>query len=225
MFRLPTTLATLFCMLCLAAAESACSAERSVNLPAPATDAAPAKGIQTAVFAGGCFWGVEAVFRHTKGVQSAVSGYAGGEATTAHYEIVGSGRTGHAESVQVTYDPAQVSYGQLLQVFFSVAHDPTQVNRQGPDFGTQYRSVVFYRDEEQKRVAQAYIDQLSAAKVFAKPIATQLAPLSGFYKAEDYHQDYAARNPMDPYIVFNDAPKVASLKALFPNLYTDQKKS
>jgi peptide-methionine (S)-S-oxide reductase len=225
MFRHAPTLATLLCILCLAATESACSAERSVNLPAPATDAAPGKGIQTAVFAGGCFWGVEAVFRHTKGVQSAVSGYAGGDADTAHYEIVGSGRTGHAESVQVTYDPAQVSYGQLLQIFFSVAHDPTQVNRQGPDFGSQYRSVIFYRDAEQKRVAQAYIDQLNAAKVFAKPIATQLVALPAFYKAEDYHQDYAARNPMNPYIVFNDAPKVASLKALFPNLYTDQKRS
>src|SRR5262249_55666987 len=161
-------LASLLCILCLAAAESACSAERTaVNLPAPASDAAPGKGgLETAVFAGGCFWGVEAVFRHTKGVQSAVSGYAGGEAATAAYERAGTGTTGHAESVQFTYDPAQVSYGQLLQIFFSVAHDPTQVNRQGPDYGHQYRSAIFYRDDEQKRVAQAYIDQLNAAKVF-----------------------------------------------------------
>lgn len=190
-------------------------------LPAPALDipAAQSQEPQSAVFAGGCFWGVEAVFRHTKGVVSAVSGYAGGTAGTADYEKVSSGTTGHAEAVKVTYDPKQVSYGQLLRIFFSVAHDPTQVDRQGPDYGTQYRSVIFYTSDEQKRVARSYIDQLGRAKAFARPIATQVTPLPAFYVAEAYHQNYVALHPNQLYIVFNDLPKLASLKERFPDWY------
>ena len=190
-------------------------------LPAPATDipAASAKGPQTAVFAGGCFWGVEAVFRHVKGVTKAVSGYAGGGPKTADYEMVSTGMTGHAESVEVTYDPAQVSYGELLRIFFSVAHDPTQLNRQGPDYGTQYRSVIFVSSDEQKRVAQAYIDQLGQAKAFAEPIVTQVIALPEFYPAEAYHQNYLALHPTQPYIVMHDMPKLAQLKTQFPERY------
>lgn len=204
---------------------SGCGTNSSAaSLPDPAVDAAKAsdKRAATAVFAGGCFWGVEAVFKHVRGVSSAVSGYAGGNAKTAHYEIVGSGLTGHAESVQVTYDPSQVSYGQLLRVFFSVAHDPTQLNRQGPDVGTQYRSAIFYADPEQQRIAQAYIEQLSSAKVFGRPIVTQLAPLNGFYPAEDYHQDYLAKHPGNMYIVINDLPKLNNLRQEFPQLYVSR---
>jgi peptide-methionine (S)-S-oxide reductase len=192
-------------------------------LPAPATDiaAASVKGPQTAVFAGGCFWGVEAVFRHIKGVNSAVSGYAGGS-QRADYEEVSTGETGHAESVKVTYDPTQVSYGELLRVFFSVAHDPTQLNRQGPDRGTQYRSAIFYTDDAQKRVALAYIVQLNNAKVFADPIVTQVAPLPAFYAAESYHQNYLALHHTQPYIVIYDLPKLAALKQQFPDLYVSQ---
>ena len=200
----------------------ACGAPlQAAPLPAPAVDgAAPAGGgLQKAVFAGGCFWGVEAVFRHVKGVRAAVSGYAGGDAKSADYQTVSSGETGHAESVQVTFDPAQVSYGELLRIFFSVAHDPTQLNRQGPDVGTQYRSAVFFTDDEQKRIAQAYIQQLSAAKAFTRPIVTQVVPLPQFYPAEDYHQDYLAKHPNQPYIVFNDMPKLAALKEQFPARY------
>jgi peptide-methionine (S)-S-oxide reductase len=200
------------------------AAERAVSLPAPAVDipASASKGPQTAVFAGGCFWGVEAVFRHVKGVSSAVSGYAGGAAKTADYDAVSSGTTGHAESVKVTYDPAQVSYGQLLTVFFSVAHDPTQLNRQGPDTGTQYRTAIFTTGDEQKRVAQAYVAQLDKAKVFGRPIVTEIVPLPAFYPAEAYHQNYLALHPTQPYIVFNDLPKVANLKSQFPALYTEK---
>ena len=200
----------------------ACGAPlQAAPLPAPAVDTAhPATpGVQKAVFAGGCFWGVEAVFRHVKGVQAAVSGYAGGDAKTADYETVSTGQTKHAESVQVTFDPAQVSYGELLRIFFSVAHDPTQLNRQGPDHGTQYRSAIFYTSDEQKRVAQAYIQQLSTAKAFTQPIVTQVVPLPQFYPAEDYLQDYLAKHPMQPYIVFNDMPKLAALKEQFPARY------
>ncbi len=198
------------------------AAGSAVPLPAPAIDipAAAGTGAQTAVFAGGCFWGVEAVFRHVKGVTRAVSGYAGGSAKTADYDMVSSGTTGHAEAVQVTFDPAQVSYGQLLRVFFSVAHDPTQQNRQGPDVGTQYRSAVFFAGDDQKNVAQTYINQLNRAKAFPRPIATQVTALSAFYPAEAYHQDYAALHPTQPYIVIHDLPKVANLKAQFPALYT-----
>jgi peptide-methionine (S)-S-oxide reductase len=200
------------------------SSSVAATLPDPAVDAAKTadKRTATAVFAGGCFWGVEAVFKHVKGVTSAVSGYAGGSAKTAHYEIIGMGLTGHAESVQVTYDPSQISYGQLLRVFFSVAHDPTQLNRQGPDVGTQYRSAIFYADPEQQRIAQAYIDQLSKAKTFARPIVTQLTPLNAFYPAEDYHQDYLAKHPESMYIVINDMPKLNNLRQEFPQIYVSR---
>jgi len=176
------------------------------------------RGERTAVFAGGCFWGIEGVFDHVKGVKSSVSGYSGGTQATAQYEIVSTGTTGHAESVQVVYDPSLTSYGQLLQIFFSV-HDPTELNRQGPDDGPQYRTAIFYADEEQKRVAEAYIDQLNRAKVFKQRIVTQVVPLKAFYKAEDYHQDYLAHHPNQPYIVINDLPKVAQLRQQFPQLY------
>lgn len=193
---------------------------RPVALPDPVNNGAPAsEGDQVAVFAGGCFWGVEAVFEHVKGVKQSSSGYVGGSAATARYSLIGSGLTGHAESVRVVFDPSKVSYGQLLKVFFSVAHDPTQLNRQGPDRGTQYRSAIFHTNDSQRAVAAAYIKQLNAAKVFPKTIVTQLQPLVKFYPAEDYHQDYARLHPDNPYIVINDAPKVVALKTLLPNLY------
>jgi peptide-methionine (S)-S-oxide reductase len=191
-------------------------------IPKPAVDAEMAnnKGQQTAVIAGGCFWGIQAVFQHVKGVINATSGYSGGAANTAEYELVSTGDTGHAESVKITYDPSQITYGQLLRVFFSVAHDPTQLNRQDPDSGTQYRSAIFYNSDEQKRIAEAYIAQLEKAGVFPRPVVTQVVPLRGFYPAEGYHQDYAANHPNNPYIVYNDAPKVAHLHQQFPELYT-----
>lgn len=193
-----------------------------VAFPTPAADIslASAKGGQTAVVAGGCFWGVQAVFQHVKGVISATSGYSGGEAGTAHYDRVSDGNTGHAESVKITYDPSQVTYGQLLRVFFYVAHDPTELNRQGPDEGTQYRSVIFYNSDEQKKIAEAYIAQLNNAKVYRQAIVTQVVPLKAFYAAEEHHQNYAKRHPNDPYISFNDAPKLDDLKDLVPELYT-----
>lgn len=197
------------------------SAGNSAPLPQPAVDipASTVKGPQTAVFAGGCFWGVEAVFRHVKGVTRAISGYAGGMVVKPSYEQVSTGKTGHAESVEVTYDPAQVSYGQLLAVFFSVAHDPTQLDRQGPDHGTQYRSAIFYTNDDQKRVAEAYIGQLDKAKAFSSPIVTQVAKLPAFWPAEDYHQNYLALHPTQPYIVFNDLPKLGALQKEWPDLY------
>ena len=198
------------------------AAERAVKLPAPAQDLPAAAPTATAVFAGGCFWGVQAVFQHTKGVLNAVSGYAGGQKETASYALIGSGRTGHAESVQVSYDPRQVSYGQLLQIYFSVAHDPTTLNRQGPDSGTQYRSAVFYQDDGQKQVTERYIAQLDAAKVFPARIVTQLTPLTAFYPAEAYHQDYATLNPNSSYIATFDLPKIANLKTMMPQLYRDK---
>ena len=202
----------------------ACTARDNavVSVPNPAVDLpiAKDKGEQTAVIAGGCFWGIQAVFQHVKGVINATSGYSGGAANTAEYEMVSSGDTGHAESVKITYDPSQITYGQLLRVFFSVAHDPTQLNRQGPDSGTQYRSVIFYNSDEQKRIADAYIAQLDKAGVFPRPIVTQVVALKAFYPAEAYHQDYAAQHPNNPYIVYNDAPKVAHLHQEFPDLYT-----
>lgn len=189
-----------------------------LGLIAPSSgSAAPAE--ETAVFAGGCFWGVDAVFKHVKGVSEVVSGYAGGNAATAHYEQVSNGDTGHAESVRVRFNPAQVSYQQLLQVFFTVAHDPTQLNRQGPDYGSQYRSVIFYTDAEQQKIAQGYIQQLTAAHTFAAPIVTQVAPLQQFYPAEAYHQNYLALHPYQPYIVINDMPKIKQLRSQFPTLY------
>ena len=175
----------------------------------------------TAVFAGGCFWGVEAVFEHVKGVIRVTSGYAGGTVKSPSYEEVSDGGTGHAESVQVIYDPSQISYGTLMRIFFSVAHDPTQLNRQGPDVGTQYRSAIFYASEQQKRDAQAYIAQLTESKFFKRPIVTQVAPLTAFYAAEDYHQDFAEKHPLHPYIVINDRPKVDALKKQFPQLYRE----
>src|SRR5438445_5143228 len=188
----------------------------------PVLDApiAATKGEQTAVLAGGCFWGVQAVFQHVKGVITATSGYSGGRAKTAEYELVSTGETGHAESVKITYDPSQITYGQLLRVFFSVAHDPTQLNRQGPDTGSQYRSAIFYNTDDQRRIAEAYIAQLEKAKAFARPIVTQVVQLKAFYPAEAYHQDYAAHHPDNPYIIYNDAPKVAHLRQQFPDLYT-----
>jgi len=201
---------------------AACAAEAPVNIPPPAVDNPKQAGsLQTAVLSGGCFWGVQGVFEHVKGVQKVVSGYAGGNRSTAEYEQVGTGTTGHAESVQVTFDPAKVSYGELLQVFFSVAHDPTQLNRQGPDVGSQYRSVIAYSDDTQKNIATTYIAQLGKAAVFARPIVTKVDPLRVFYPAEGYHQDFLALNPTNPYIAYNDLPKIANLKRLFPNYYND----
>jgi peptide-methionine (S)-S-oxide reductase len=200
------------------------SSSAATALPDPAADIplAKASGSQTAVLAGGCFWGVEGVFEHVKGVTRVVSGYTGGNADTASYEQVSTGRTGHAESVHISYDPARVSYGQLLKVYFSVAHDPTELNRQGPDSGTQYRSAIFYANAEQKRVAEAYIAQLQAAHAFAQPIVTQVAPLKGFYDAEAYHQDYLAHHPNQPYIVINDQPKIDHLRQQLPALYVSK---
>jgi len=208
--------------LAIGSCNFALAAEKAVPLPAPAQDEASTATTETAVFAGGCFWGVQGVFQHTKGVLNAVSGYAGGDKATAQYEVVGSGLTGHAESVQVTYDPKQVSYGKLLQVFFSVAHDPTQYNRQGPDSGTQYRSAIFYATPQQKDIAEKYIAQLDAAKAFPKKIVTQVAPLKGFYPAEAYHQDYATLHPGSPYIARFDLPKIANLKAAMPQVYREK---
>jgi len=190
-------------------------------IPSPVVDEplAAVTGKKAVVFAGGCFWGIQAVFKHTKGVISATSGYSGGEANTADYETVSMGNSGHAESVQVVYDPAITTLGSLLKIFFSVAHDPTQLNRQGPDSGTQYRSVLFYSDPEQKKIIAAYIAQLDSAHVFKKPIVTQVVGNKIFYPAEGYHQDYAERHPYEPYIVINDAPKVENLKKLFPEYY------
>jgi peptide-methionine (S)-S-oxide reductase len=200
---------------------TACSvAVATVDIPDPAVDAplAVEKGEKTAVFAGGCFWGIEAVYENVKGVLDARSGYAGGSAKTARYDMVSSGGTGHAESVQIKYDPSQITYGQLLKVFFSVAHDPTQLNRQGPDHGTQYRSAIFYSDAEQKRIAQAYIDQLGKAKVYQQPIVTEVTELKSFYEAEAYHQDYVVHHPDQPYIVAHDLPKLANLRKKLPML-------
>jgi peptide-methionine (S)-S-oxide reductase len=200
----------------------ALSAEEAVKIPPPAVDEKAAAGTETAVFAGGCFWGVQGVFQHVDGVSKAVSGYAGGSKADAEYETVGTGRTGHAESVEVTYDPSRVSYGKLLQVYFSVAHNPTELNYQGPDYGTQYRSTIFAASGEQKKVAEAYIAQLGKAKLFGGPIVTTIETGKTFYPAEDYHQDFLTLNPTYPYIVYNDLPKVAALKQLFPDLYRDR---
>jgi len=206
-------------LVALAACSSASARDEGVKLPAPVTDAAPATAEATAVFAGGCFWGVEGVFEHVRGVKSVRAGYSGGDASHANYDDVSEGDTGHAESVQVVYDPSKVTYGQLLQVFFSVVQDPTQLNRQGPDAGTQYRSAIFYATPEQKKVADAYVAQLTAAKAFPGPIVTQVTPLKAFYPAESYHQDYMRENPDDRYIVINDLPKVLGLQRIYPELY------
>jgi peptide-methionine (S)-S-oxide reductase len=198
------------------------AAEDPVVIPAPAMDIQSKDGIQTAVIAGGCFWGVQGVFQHTSGVVNAVSGYAGGSKTNADYQTVSTGSTGHAESVQIKYDPKKISYGKILQIFFSVAHDPTQLNRQGPDSGTQYRSAIFTTSDEQKKVAEAYIAQLNAAKVYKKPIATKVGPLDAFFAAEAYHQDYLTLHPNQPYIAYNDIPKVEALKKIFAENYIEK---
>ena len=197
-------------------------AEDAVVIPPPALDSTTQARSETAVFAGGCFWGVQGVFQHVKGVKKAESGYAGGSADTARYERVSDGDTGHAEAVEVTFDPTQVSYGTLLQIYFSVAHNPTELNRQGPDSGTQYRSAIFTRSGEQQKVAQAYIAQLDAAHSFSKPIVTRLESYNGFYPAEDEHQDFLTEHPTYPYIVINDLPKVAQLKQLFADRYQEK---
>jgi peptide-methionine (S)-S-oxide reductase len=198
------------------------ASEAAVIIPAPALDAKASDGVETAVIAGGCFWGVQGVFQHTAGVLNAVSGYAGGSKSTADYNMVSTGATGHAESVEIKYDPKKISYGKILQIFFSVAHDPTQLNRQGPDSGTQYRSAIFATSDEQKKVADAYIAQLNAAKVYKKPIVTKVGPLEAFYAAEAYHQDYLTLHPNQPYIAYNDIPKVENLKKIFAENYIEK---
>jgi peptide-methionine (S)-S-oxide reductase len=198
------------------------ASEDAVKIPAPALDIPRSEGLQTAVLSGGCFWGVQGVFQHTAGVASAVSGYAGGSKMTANYELVSTGTTGHAESVQVKFDPTTISYGKILQIFFSVVHDPTQLNRQGPDTGTQYRSAIFTTSDEQKKVADAYIAQLDAAHLYGRPIVTKVSRLEGFFPAEAYHQDYLTLHPNQPYIAYNDLPKIENLKKLFAENYIEK---
>ncbi|MBV8553798.1 MAG: peptide-methionine (S)-S-oxide reductase MsrA [Acidobacteriaceae bacterium] len=207
-FALPLSLLTV----------SAAFSGQKAAFPDPAIDVPAATGLQTAVLAGGCFWGVEGVFERVKGVKKVVSGFAGGDKSTANYETVSTGSTGHAESVEITFDPTQITYGQLLKIYFSVAHNPTELNRQGPDYGTQYRSAIFYGNDDQKKVAEAYIKQLDEAKVFSRQIVTQVTPLTGFYAAEAYHQHFLDHNMNMPYIVYNDLPKIAALKKEYPEL-------
>ena len=216
--------AVALCALGIGFAVQRGQAEESPHLvPAPIADEAPgATGSETVVLAGGCFWGVQGVFQHVKGVTAAVSGYTGGDQRAARYEVVETGATGHAESVSVTFDPRQISYGKILQIYFSVAHDPTELNHQGPDSGTQYRSAIFPANDEQARVAKAYIEQLDKAHAFGNPIVTRLEPGRTFYAAENYHQDFLTLNPRNPYIAYNDLPKVAALKRLFPDLYSTE---
>jgi peptide-methionine (S)-S-oxide reductase len=224
---MPSRLLSSLFAIALGASLLACTVSAAPKAPIPAPQAdvplAASSGKQTAVFAGGCFWGTQSVFERVKGVVQTTAGYAGGSAATATYDQVTTETTGHAESVEVVYDPARITYGQLLRIFFSVAHDPTELNRQGPDVGTSYRSVIFYANDDQKRIATAYIAQLDAAKVFKKAIVTQVVPLKGFYRAEDYHQDYALHNPDNPYIMICDRPKVEALKQQFPDLFVDYK--
>ncbi len=203
----------------ISGASMARAAEPAISIPPPSLDEKTASGPETAVFAGGCFWGVQGVFQHVKGVSNAVSGYAGGSRDTASYEAVSNGDTGHAESVEVTYDPSKVSYGKLLQIFFSVGHNPTQLNYQGPDHGTQYRSALFVTTPEQKKIAEAYIAELGKSGAFPAAIVTEISPLKGFYAAEAYHQDFLTRNPTYPYIVYNDMPKIENLHKLFPQSF------
>ena len=214
---------TVVTLLVAFAASVGCTAATKTPIPAPANDSplAQTSGKQTAVFAGGCFWGTQSVFERVKGVLATTAGYSGGSAATATYEQVGQENTGHAESVKVVYDPSKITYGRLLQIFFSVVHDPTELNRQGPDVGESYRSVIFYANDEQQKISKAYIAQLDAAKVFHKPIVTQVVPLKGFYDAEAYHQDYALNHPDNPYILVCDRPKVEALKQQFPELFKD----
>jgi len=217
---------TIAATLALAACEWACRVEADAiakAIPAPAVDmpAAEASGLQTAVLAGGCFWGLQGMFEHVQGVTKVVAGYSGGSRETAHYEMVGTERTGHAESVEITFDPKRITYGQLLRLYFSVAHDPTELNRQGPDSGPSYRSEIFFTSPAQERVARAYVAQLDKAKIFSRPIVTKIEPVKGFYPAEDYHQDFLIHNPTYPYIVLNDLPKIAALKRVYPDLYRE----
>jgi peptide-methionine (S)-S-oxide reductase len=197
------------------------AAEPATVVPAPAVDAPTATDTQTAVLAGGCFWGLQGMFEHVQGVTRVVAGYSGGDQATAHYEMVGTETTGHAESVEITFDPKKITYGQLLRLYFSVAHDPTELNRQGPDSGPSYRSEIFFTSPAQERVAKAYVAQLNQGKVFGKPIATRIEPMKGFYPAEGYHQDYLIHNPTQPYIVRNDLPKIEALKKVYPELYRE----
>jgi peptide-methionine (S)-S-oxide reductase len=221
---MPSSIRSALILVAALVGAAACNAKATLSaaMPAPMLDAprSATAAQQNAVLSGGCFWGIQAVFQHVKGVIRATSGYSGGSAKTAEYEIVSTGETGHAESVQIVYDTSQVTYGELLRVFFSVAHDPTQLNRQGPDEGTQYRSSIFYSNDDQKRIAEAYIAQLDKAKLCPRPIVTKVVPLEAFYPAEAYHQNYAALHPNQPYIMFNDAPKVEHLRQQFPDLYT-----
>lgn len=220
MFRRPTAL-TIGLLACMALTPAYASSEPRI-LPLPVVDVPASATTETAILAGGCFWGVQAVFQHTEGVGNALSGYAGGDEKTAVYQIVGSGRTGHAEAVRITYDPRKISYGRLLQIFFSVAHDPTELNRQGPDVGPQYRSTIFPVNAAQADIAKKYIAQLDAAKIFGKPIATTIETGKTFYPAENYHQDFLVRNPHNGYIVINDLPKIGNLKRLLPDVYRDK---
>ncbi len=202
---------------------AALAAESAVVIPAPSLDNPKASApVQTAVIAGGCFWGVQGVYQHVRGVQRVLSGYSGGTKATADYDVVSRGGTGHAESVEIRFDPKEVSYGEILQIYFSVAHDPTRLNRQGPDTGTQYRSNIFYVDEMQRRIAQAYIAQLEKTRAFGRPIVTRVDPLSAFFPAEAYHQDFLIKNPTYPYIVINDLPKVENLRKVFPTRYRER---
>jgi peptide-methionine (S)-S-oxide reductase len=221
-----TKIKTTVAALALAACGLACQVGADAidkAIPAPALDmpAAEATGLQTAVLAGGCFWGLQGMFEHVPGVTKVVAGYAGGTRETAHYEMVGTERTGHAESVEITFDPKRISYGQLLRLYFSVAHDPTQLNRQGPDSGPSYRSEIFFTSPTQERIARAYVAQLTKANVFKAPIVTKIEPMKGFYPAEDYHQDFLVHNPNYPYIVLNDLPKIDALKRVYPELYRE----
>jgi len=218
-FPTKTRLRAVLAAVSLAAMMSAWAAQSTSQAPTTSPSSMATSGLQTAVFAGGCFWGVDAVFKHVKGVAEVESGYAGGNASTAQYEKVSEGNTGHAEAVRVKFNPAQISYPQLLQVFFKVAHDPTELNRQGPDVGSQYRSAIFFTDAEQQKSAQSMIQQLTTARAYSAPIVTQLAPLKAFYPAEAYHQNYLALHPDQPYIVYNDLPKLAQLQRQFPDLY------
>ena len=221
--KTPLSLAAVLAVAGIMFGASSVTAEEGIVIPAPVVDEKPgAAATETAIFAGGCFWGVQGVFQHVEGVKNAVSGYAGGAKETAQYEQVGYGKTGHAESVKVSYDPKTVSYGRLLQIYFSVAHDPTQLNRQGPDVGTQYRSTVFPVNEGQAKIAKAYIDQLDKAKVYKAKIATTIEPGKAFYPAEAYHQDFLTNNPTYPYIVYNDLPKIENLKGIFPSEYREK---
>jgi peptide-methionine (S)-S-oxide reductase len=222
LYGLAATILFVLALFSLSSRIPSLAAESAKVIPAPAAETLPGDGLQTVVLAGGCFWGVQAVFQHVEGVHQAVSGYAGGTKTDPTYEQVSSGQTGHAESVQVTFDPHKISYGKILQIFFSVAHDPTQLDRQGPDVGTQYRSAIFFSNEAEKRVAQSYVAQLGGAATFSRPIATRIDPLTKFYPAEAYHQNYALTHPNQPYIVYNDLPKVENLKRLFGGAYREQ---